>query len=74
MFDVHPENVAETHKRPDCFDVRWRIGIWWNKESEILRTYLKYFSLEKYIGVCRKEDVSKHATSPRHSEYKIGRK
>ncbi len=43
----------------------FQLGIWWNKESEILRTYLKYFSLEKYIGVCRKEDVSKHTTSPR---------
>jgi hypothetical protein len=37
--------------------------LWWNKESVILKTYLKYFSLEKYIGVCRKEDILKHATS-----------
>ncbi len=37
--------------------------MWWNKESVILKTYLKYFSLEKYIGVCRKEDILKHATS-----------
>ncbi len=37
--------------------------IWWNKESVILKTYLKYFSMEKYIGVCRKEDILKHATS-----------
>jgi hypothetical protein len=36
---------------------------WWNKESVILKTYLKYFSLEKYIGVCRKEHILKHATS-----------
>ena len=36
---------------------------WWNKESVILKTYLKYFSMEKYIGVCRKEDILKHATS-----------
>jgi hypothetical protein len=39
------------------------VKCWWNKESVILKKYLKYFSMEKYIGVCRKEDILKHATS-----------
>lgn len=29
--------------------------VWWNKESEILNSHLKCFSLEKHIGVRRKE-------------------
>ncbi len=36
---------------------------WWNKESEILNSHLKCFSLEKHIGVRRKEDTVNHATS-----------
>ncbi len=36
---------------------------WWNKESEILKSHLKCFSLEKHIGVRRKEDTVNHATS-----------
>ena len=28
---------------------------WWNKESEILKSHLKCFSLEKHIGVRRKD-------------------
>jgi hypothetical protein len=36
---------------------------WWNKESEILMSHSKCFSLEKHIGVCRKEDTLNHATS-----------
>ena len=37
--------------------------VWWNKESEILNSHLKCFSLEKHIGVRRKEDTVNHATS-----------
>jgi hypothetical protein len=37
--------------------------MWWNKESEILKSHLKCFSLEKHIGVRRKEDTANHATS-----------
>ncbi len=36
---------------------------WWNKESEILNSHLKCFSLEKHIGVRRKEDTVNHTTS-----------
>jgi hypothetical protein len=36
---------------------------WWNKESEILKSHLKCFSLEKHLGVRRKEDTVNHATS-----------
>ena len=36
---------------------------WWNKESEILNSHLKCFSLEKHIGVRRKEVTMNHATS-----------
>jgi hypothetical protein len=36
---------------------------WWNKESEISKSHLKCFSLEKHIGVRRKEDTLNHATS-----------
>ncbi len=36
---------------------------WWNKELEILKSHLKCFSLEKHIGVRRKEDTLNHATS-----------
>ena len=36
---------------------------WWNKESEILNSHLKCFSLEKHIGVRRKEATVNHATS-----------
>ena len=39
------------------------IDIWWNKESEILNSHLKCFSLEKHIGVRRKEVTVNHATS-----------
>ncbi len=39
------------------------LSIWWNKESEILKSHLKCFSLEKHIGVRRKEDTVNHATS-----------
>jgi len=37
--------------------------VWWNKESEILNSHLKCFSLEKHIGVRRKEATVNHATS-----------
>jgi hypothetical protein len=37
--------------------------MWWNKESEILKSHLKCFSLQKHIGVRRKEDTVNHATS-----------
>ena len=37
--------------------------VWWNKESEILNSHLKCFSMEKHIGVRRKEVTVNHATS-----------
>ncbi len=37
--------------------------VWWNKESEILKSHLKCFSMEKHIGVRQKEDTVNHATS-----------
>jgi len=40
-----------------------KLELWWNKESEILMSHLKCFSLEKHIGVCRKEATLNQATS-----------
>ena len=49
-------------EKPNC--MKNVIGqAWWNKESEILNSHLKCFSLEKHIGVRRKEDTVNHATS-----------
>jgi hypothetical protein len=33
------------------------------------KTYLKYFSMKKYIGVFWREDISKHATFPTNLAY-----
>jgi hypothetical protein len=41
----------------------YSFAMWWNKESEILNSHLKCFSLEKHIGVRRKEVTVNHATS-----------
>jgi hypothetical protein len=48
---------------------RYSLLDWWNKESLIWKTYLKYFSMEKYIGVRQKEYVLNHPTPPINLAY-----